>query len=279
MVELVFPEIYDLSHTFDCGQIFRFHSSDNGKTYYGPLSDRIIKLTQIDEHKLEITSNQPEGLMPKIHEFLRIKDDYIAIQHSLQIDSLMKEIIQTTDGLHLVKQDPFECSISYLLSQCSNIPRITQNLSHLSEMFGKRLIFEEQIFYLFPKREDLLSLGEDDFRDMGFGYRAKYIASFIHDYPPFLCQPGQCGEEFNRQLQEIYGIGQKVADCIQLFGYGDLTLFPVDTWMRKFMINHYFSGKKVPNTEIRTFGRQMFGQWAGYAQEFIFHYARHYDDI
>ncbi|MHA1612025.1 MAG: hypothetical protein ACTSYU_08255, partial [Promethearchaeota archaeon] len=105
----------------------------------------------------------------------------------------------------------------------------------------------------------------------------KYIASFIQDYPPFLSNPKKKGEEFNRQLQEIYGIGQKVADCIQLFGYGDLTLFPVDTWMRKFMIKYYFSGKKTSNAKIRALGRQMFSQWAGYAQEFIFHYARHYD--
>ncbi|MHA1674573.1 MAG: DNA-3-methyladenine glycosylase family protein [Promethearchaeota archaeon] len=278
MVELVFPETYDLSQTFDCGQIFRFHSSDNGKTYYGPLSDRIIKLTQINEHTLEISSSQPEGLRLKIHEFLRVKDDYITIQNSVKVDPLMEKVIQKTNGLHLVKQDSFECAISYLLSQCSNIPRITQNLSQLSEMFGKRIIFDDQIFYLFPKREDLLQLGEDDFREMSFGYRAKYIASFIHDYPQFLRKPKKKGEDFNRQLQKIYGIGQKVADCIQLFGYGDLTLFPVDTWMRKFMIKYYFSGKKPSNAKIRALGRQMFGQWAGYAQEFIFHYARHYDN-
>ncbi|MHA1521012.1 MAG: DNA-3-methyladenine glycosylase family protein [Promethearchaeota archaeon] len=277
MIELVFPEAYDLSQTFDCGQIFRFHSSDDGKTYYGPLSDRIIKLVQIDEHNLEISSNRPEGLLSKIREFLRMEDDYLTIQNSVKVDPLMEKVIQKTNGLHLVKQDPFECAISYLLSQCSNIPRITQNLSYLSKMFGKRIIFDDQIFYLFPKREDLLALGEDDFREMSFGYRVKYIASFIQDYPPFLSNPKKKGEEFNRQLQEIYGIGQKVADCIQLFGYGDLTLFPVDTWMRKFMIKYYFSGKKTSNAKIRALGRQMFGQWAGYAQEFIFHYARHYD--
>ena len=278
MVEVVFPEIYDLSHTFNCGQIFRFHSPDNGKTYYGPLNDRIIKLTQIDDHRLKITSNRPEGLKPKIDEFLRVKDDYVTMQNSVKIDPLMTEIIQKTNGLHLVKQDPFECTISYLLSQCSNIPRITQNLSHLSEMFGKPIMFDDQPFYLFPKREDLLELGEDDFREMGFGYRAKYIAMFIHDPPIFLRQPKQ-GEEFNLQLQQIHGIGQKVADCIQLFGYGDLTLFPVDIWIQRFMVKHYFSGKKTSNAKIRTLGCQLFGQWAGYAQEFIFHYARHYDKM
>jgi N-glycosylase/DNA lyase len=90
-------------------------------------------------------------------------------------------------------------------------------------------------FYLFPKREDLLDLSVDHFKDMGFGYRAKNIHSFLHNYPEFIFQNQYNGLELNKKLQEIDGIGQKVADCIQLFGFGDLTIFPVDTWIHKYM--------------------------------------------
>ena len=83
--------------------------------------------------------------------------------------------------------------------------------------------------------------------------------------------------ELNQKLQEIEGIGQKVSDCIQLFAFGDLKLFPVDTWMKKFMLKYYIKGKKISDKRIRELGMWMFGRWAGYAQEFIYHYARSYD--
>lgn len=279
MLELSFPESYNLSHTFDCGQIFRFFSDDYGKTYYGTLPDRVLKIQQKDANTLRINSNKEEDLKDKLNQFFRQKDDYLEIQKMVQIDPLMEKIVQTTNGLHLVKQDLFECSIAYLLSQCSNIPRITKNLEDLAELYGQKVQFEGKCFYLFPTREDLLDLTEQDFRELGFGYRAKYIASFIQDYPAFLHESDCFGEEFNKKLQSIPGIGQKVADCIQLFGYGDVSLFPVDTWMRKFMIKYYNKGEKLSNQKIRALGRKLFGKYAGYAQEFIFHYARCFDPL
>jgi N-glycosylase/DNA lyase len=122
-------------------------------------------------------------------------------------------------------------------------------------------------------------LTEQNYRDFGFGYRANYLEKFIKNYPEFLKNPMNREKtlELNKKLQEIEGIGQKVSDCIKLFAFGDLNLFPVDTWMKKFMLKYYIKGKKISNKRIRELGMTMFGKWAGYAQEFIYHYARSYD--
>lgn len=235
------------------------------------------------------------------------------MQKNVNIDPLMDKIIRATDGLHLLQQDPFECLIGYVLSQCSNIPRIRRNLEDIARKWGQRVVFEEKEFYLFPKREELLEITEQDLVELKLGYRAKYIRNIIQKYPSFLEAEMENSADFNQQLQKIAGIGQKVADCIQLFAYGDLSWFPVDTWMRKFMIRYYISPFKSPskkhsqktenpenmaqdihihaadstqlsprnisNKELSLIGRQLFGSWAGYAQELIYYYARCVDPL
>ncbi len=276
MVELFFFEIFDAVKTFECGQIFRFESNDSGKTYFGALEDRIIKITQKDPHTLIISSNKNSNLEKIVNSFFRTNDNYLDMQKSINIDDLMKKVVNYSNGLHLLNQDNFECSISYILSQCSNIPRIKRNLKDLGKLYGKSVIFEDQEFFLFPSRSDLINVTEEEFRDLGFGYRAKYLRNFIKNYPIFLGEPVLDSEIFNQKLQNIEGIGQKVADCIQLFAYGDISHFPVDTWMEKFMIKFYNDGKKISKKNIRELGSSLFGKWAGYAQEFIYYYARNH---
>lgn len=278
MITLEFNEKYSLMHTFECGQIFRFKTFDDGTTYYGTLENHPIKAYQEDDHSIQIETHDDKVVKPLVNRFFRTDDDYLSMKKAVQIDDLMRTIVETTDGMHLLLQPKFECMIAYLLSQCSNIPRITSNLEYLAENFGKKLEFDGKTLYTFPTRQDLIHLDEMDFRQMGFGYRAKYIDYFIHNYPDFLDDEVRDSALFNKQLKSLYGIGQKVADCIQLFAFGDLYLFPVDTWMMKFMKKYYYrGGKKNPVKEIRELGQELFGKWAGYAEELIFFYARCFD--
>ncbi|QEE16465.2 DNA-3-methyladenine glycosylase [Promethearchaeum syntrophicum] len=276
MVELIFSGIFDMVKTFECGQIFRFETIDFGKTYFGALHDRIIKITQKDPHTLIFSSNINSNLEKLLKIFFRTHDNYLDMQKSIKIDNLMKKVVDFSNGLHLLNQDNFECSISYILSQCSNIPRIKRNLKDLGKLYGKQVMFEDKEFFLFPTRSDLITVTEEEFRDLGFGYRAKYLRNFIKNYPSFFNEPVLDSEIFNQKLQNIEGIGQKVADCIQLFAYGDISHFPVDTWMEKFMIKFYNNGEKISKKKIRELGGTLFGKWAGYAQEFIFYYARNH---
>lgn len=274
MIELSFENEFNLKKTFECGQNFLFESDDEGKTFYGPLKDRIVKLVQIKPNVIAVDSNIKKDLKMKIEKFLRFDDDYNDMLQSISIDDVMNDVITYSRGLRLLKQEEFECSISYLLSQCSNIPRIKHHLKQLGEIYGKKIRYEKKNFYLFPSREDLLDVSEETFRELGFGYRAKYIWNFINCHPGFLLEEFEDSEEFNKNLQCIDGIGKKVADCIQLFGYGDINHFPVDVWIKRFMIQYYNDGKKGSTKVLSSLGRQLFKNWAGYAQEFIYYYAR-----
>lgn len=281
MLKLSFKEFFSLTHTFECGQIFRFQTFNSGVSYYGTQFGRVIKITQQDPHTLLVESTNEKQLKEKLDYFFRTKDDYLEMQRCLSVDKLMKKVIQRINGLHLLKQDIFECSIAFILSQCSNIPRIIKNLNTLAKKHGRVEKMDNYTFYVFPTREDLIKLTEQDYRDFGFGYRAKYLDKFVKNYPEFLKSPikGEKTLELNKKLQKIEGIGQKVSDCIQLFAFGDLNLFPVDTWMKKFMLKYYLKGKKISNKRIREFGMTMFGKWSGYAQEFIYRYVRCFDPL
>jgi N-glycosylase/DNA lyase len=278
-IRLQFNESYDLPHTFDCGQTFRFTTYDSGRTYYGPIGNRILKIKSLDSNTLQVSSNFDTNLEIFCRSFFRLEDDYHAMQKRVAIDDLMTKIVETTNGLHVVRQDRFECVLSFILSQCSNIPRITKNINSIAEKYGTKVHWEGHDFYLFPELSLLKNVSEEIYREMGFGYRAKYIAKLIQNWPSFLDTPPQDSNEFNKKLQSIEGIGQKVADCIQLFAYGDMKWFPVDTWMNKFMHKYYSQGQKQTEKQLRLLGQSMFGEWAGYAQELIFRYARCYDTL
>ena len=271
-----FPEPYDLRQTFECGQIFRFSSDDGGTTYYGSYGDRVLKLVQIDAKCIEVSSNVSKGLQQVADRFLRTDIKYGEMLEALRRDPVMAEILEETIGLRLLLQDPLECMVSYFLSQCSNIPRIKQNLHTIVTQLGETIKFEGKKFWIFPPRERWDAITEETLRDWGFGYRAKYIAPFIHNYPAFLDKPIEDWEIFNKVLQDIYGIGAKVADCVQLFAFGDLGRFPVDTWIHKFVQARYFGGQKITPRKARIFGMEQFGPWAGYAQEFIYMWARNH---
>ncbi len=282
-IEITFNAPFDIESTFTCGQIFRYSLEKDNRCVYVPIKDRILKINQKAPCELTIDSNVEENLESIASNFLRTEDDYRTMLEEVKIDDIMEKIVDASKGLRLLKQDLFECTFSFMLSQCSNIPRITQNLYSLVKDYGERQKFEGKDFFLFPTPQNLMGITEEEFREMGYGYRAKYLDPLVNACPNFLLKEGFCEdferetEKLNKQLKSVYGIGQKVADCVQLFGVGDLSLFPVDTWMKKFMKKYYCTGKKVTERKIRQKGRDLFGEWAGYAQQFIFHYARNYE--
>jgi N-glycosylase/DNA lyase len=277
MIELHFNEDFNLHKTFECGQIFRFQTFDRGMTYYVPLSDRILKLHQISPATIQIDSNIFDNLEEIVKDFLRYNDDYSDMIQAIQIDQLMKKVVSFGYGLRLLRQNQFECCISYLLSQCSNIPRIKHHLNQLSSIYGQKIDYDGYTFDLFPSRENLMHNSLESYIELKFGYRSKYIYNFIQTYPQFIEEPLSDSRNYNQKLQCIEGIGPKVADCIQLFSCGDLTNFPVDVWMKKFMIKFYNNGLKASIKKIRQIGQDLFGSWAGYAQELIFFYAREHN--
>lgn len=281
----------DLKKTFECGQYFLYKFNETNNSYYFTINGSPLRVTSISEDTISVYStDESKGMQSKVRTFFRADDDYLTIIDKISsVDALMKKIVDYGKGLRLLKQEPFMCTISYLLSQMSNIPKITKNLESFCETFGETCEFEEFSLPAFPDRQKIKVKDAEIFRELKYGYRADYIYLLLEDYPSILkeCERKSDGSQFdfpkdsdriNKELKKVHGIGQKVADCIQLFAFGDTSLFPVDTWMQKFMIKYYSDNKNASPVEMKYLGQKIFGEYAGYAQEFIFYYARNHPE-
>jgi N-glycosylase/DNA lyase len=196
-------------------------------------------------------------------------------------------------GLRIVRQVPWECLISFICATYKNIAAIELMLRKLSVKFGETRVFDGHDFYLFPTVEKLASESEKGLQECGLGYRAKYVketAKKIHDENinlnglkalPYL--------EARKLLVDLPGVGLKVADCVLLFSLEKMEAFPVDVWVKRVILNHYqnhfpeptviklLSHDSLTNGEyqkLNAFGRSYFGQYAGYAQEYLYHFER-----
>jgi len=197
------------------------------------------------------------------------------IEATLAADRVLARVIPHTRGTGLLIQDPWEVLISFIVSQNNNIPKISRSIDALARALGDRV---DENGYAFPSAERLAGAPAGILRACHLGYRAPYVraaarlaASGRLDLAALRRMPEQ---EARDTLHAVPGIGDKVADCILLFGLGHTTTFPVDVWVRRAMERLYFKGRPRPICDIRVFARARFGPFAGYAQQHLFAYAR-----
>ncbi|KAM3133161.1 8-oxoguanine glycosylase ogg1 [Paramecium bursaria] len=194
-------------------------------------------------------------------------------------DKFFSSICQDVQGLRIVKQDPFECLISFIISQNNNISRITQNLLSLRKTCGKSLgKYNEIEYYQFPTLEQLSTISEEEFRKLGLGYRASYLVQTCKQ----LDEKG--GELFLHQLQEksqdkilenlleFLGVGRKVADCVRLYSLKCYAIVPLDTHIKKLYQKEYSKSEDQQKDDnfIQSDFKQKLGDYAGWAQSFLF---------
>jgi len=274
--------LFNLNQSLCCGQVFRWNL-ESDQWWYGLIRDHIVKIKQVQE-EIEFFI-YPEVPNPKefISHYFRFDDNLSLIYDQIKKDQYLETAIQINSGLRLIRQDPWECMISFIISQQNQIPKIKRSLATLSQRFGTSFNFEGKEFYAFPSPEQLINAKIEDLQK-GFeqggcalGYRAKYVLStafLIYNnslnvtLEDFKRMPY---EEGNRLLQDSFcGIGPKVADCILLFSMDKLEAFPLDTWIRKIILNLYFKNQNVKDSKIKEFCSDYFGKFAGYAQEYLY---------
>ena len=254
---------FSVEKTLDSGQIFRYHF-ENGWWYVHHL-DQFFRMKQ-EGNKLHFEGTPDHFLT----SFFSLKENIKKINK----DEVINKAIQHSAGLRLLQQDPWECMVAFLCSSASNIPKIKMNMDLLSQQFGrKEEKFGKTVFH-FPELHSL-----NDYQKIWnakTGFRAKYLYTIntLVDYPFFRQLQAMHYEDCIFELNELPGIGPKVADCIALFSLGKTEAFPIDTWMRKVMLRHYFKGKKVSDQKIRQFAMDYFGIYAGYAQQYLFDASR-----
>lgn len=267
---------FKLEHTFECGQCFRYEKIDE-TNYYTILRDRILYLEEIDGGIL--LKNVKDEELEYIFDYFDLNTNYDKIKEILSDgDENLKKAIKEKWGIHLLKQDLFETYISFIISQSNQIPRIRSNIKAISKKYGKRM-YDEKIgeYYLFPTKEELSKATEEELRDLKLGYRAEYIVIatkyFIENNLTYEYFEKLSYEESIKELIKIKGIGLKVANCIALFSLKKVDAFPVDTWVIK-LISALYLKREAKKKEVENFVNEKFKIYGGYAQQYLFYYAR-----
>lgn len=260
--------IFDLNHTLDCGQVFRWRR-DNGE-WVGIVLNSIIRARQRGD-MLVIESDLSEK---DIINYFRLDDDLGSIYKHIGRNDAMKKIIAGYNGLRLIRQDPWECLISYICSTNNRIPRIGSMIQNLCTQFGDDIGGA----YGFPCSERIYNSSQSKLKKCKLGFREKWIrdvAKKVYDGRLELSQLKNLDyQSAKKTLMEIDGVGHKVADCVLLFSLDKLEAFPIDVHIKRFMRREYFQNKVVSDEKIRELARGYFGKYAGYAQEYLFYYER-----
>lgn len=258
---------FNLEYTLECGQIFRINR-ENG-WYYINARDKFFKICQV-KNELEFHGVDKDFI---IH-FFSLNENLSKILKEINRDKYIKRSIDKYRGLRLIKQDPWECLISFICSTASNIPRIKAKLKELSKSFGKRVSLGGVDNYAFPAPGNINNYNA--ILDAKTGFRAKYIfeANNSVNIKKLNSLKTLSYEDAKSELKKINGVGDKVADCVLLFSLSFNQAFPVDTWIKKTMQLLYFDSTTASNEKIRKFGLEYFGTYAGYAQQYLFMYSR-----
>lgn len=177
--------------------------------------------------------------------------------------------------MRILRQDPWETVVSFLCAQASNVPRITRNVEDICESFGSEIGLGR---HNYPTPEQLANAGEDALRELGLGYRAKFLvetARCVADRAIQLAQLRTASyDDALTSLLMLDGVGDKVANCILLFALDKPSAFPVDTWIQKMLHQWYLGPRKTGLKQMRMWAQDYFGQHAGYANQYIFHSSR-----
>ena len=269
------PKIFDLSYTLDCGQVFRWERDGDGWT--GVLGDHVVRISQ-DDGKLIVDSK----LSPKFFvNYFRLSDDLLSIYKSIDKDLLINKAIMKYRGLRLIRQDPWECLISYMLATASNIPMIQKRINLLSYFFGQEI---EEGYFSFPDPQTLANADLSVLGKCKLGFRTERIkdaAREVYSGELDLDALSRLEYKYSRdRLMRLQGIGEKVADCVLLFGFEEMESFPVDTHIRQIIQQHHIYNKFFKNysslSKMGDWGREYFGPYCGYAQQYLFYQKRQY---
>ncbi|MGA2681372.1 MAG: DNA glycosylase [Candidatus Bathyarchaeia archaeon] len=277
---------FDLDFSLCCGQVFRWKKINGW--WYGVVGENMFKIRQCGA-ELEF-----EGVDANfVTRYFGLTDDLEQISQCIGRDPYICKALQRFEGLRIVHENPWECLISFICATYKSIAAIEHMVYKISEKYGEKKAFDGKQFYIFPTVESLSAASENGLKECGLGYRAKYVQATARKIRedkinldglkslPYL--------DARKALVEFPGVGLKVADCVLLFSLEKTEGFPVDVWIKRVLLTHY--AKEFPdelvkklsahpslsNSEyekLNSFGRSYFGKYAGYAQEYLFHYER-----
>ena len=295
---------YDLAATLDSGQVFRWRQFEN--FWHGVIGKQFVRLTQT-ENGIHAQAAAPVDDWNFLREFLQTETDLSAILKTFPDDEPMRAAVASCRGLRLLRQEPWECLASFILSSTKQIVQIRQIVALLCERFGERLAPPPPVGravpcppppangrrlvrhdgahgvmrpanFSFPSPQRIATCSEADLRACKMGFRAPGLLNAARQIAG-----GQLDLEKIRaldyaaaraELMKLHGVGGKIADCVLLFGYGFDAAFPVDVWIERALQELYFPRRRASDKRLHRFAATHFGPHAGYAQQYLFHFMR-----
>ncbi|MGI6168189.1 MAG: DNA-3-methyladenine glycosylase family protein [Christensenellales bacterium] len=257
---------------FECGQCFRFEEVDG---VYQIVAYRRRLFLERRGRDVAAYPCTPEDFEQIWKDYFDLGRSYEQLCAGLAEDERLKEGICYGEGLRILRQQPFETLVSFIISANNNIGRIRGIVGRLCERYGDLLEDDYGTYYAFPEPWQLAAVTQEDYREIGAGYRAVYLAKTVEQVVG-----GKDLErirslnyaEAKRELLAFPGVGPKVSDCILLFAYGFGRAFPVDVWVRRSM--QAYLGGDATEDEIRQYAFRRFREVAGLAQQYLFFYER-----
>ncbi len=212
-------------------------------------------------------------------DYFDLSRDYDAIIRRINECGIPKviDVSKKYSGIRILKQDTEEAFFSFIISQNNNIPRIKSTIEKLSETIGKECRFKDVTYHAFPTAAEFYSSDMSLLKEAGLGYRAEYIKEasekILSGEIDFSAMQELSTEELRKQLLKIKGVGDKVANCVTLFGFSRGDSFPVDTWIEK-IYREDFNGTLTDRTKISRYFLDLFGENSGYVQQYLFYAKR-----
>lgn len=267
---------YDLDATLDSGQAFRWVRSGGG--WSGVLGRRAVRLWHRGD-ALEAEVWEEPGDWRWLREYLRVDEDLDDVLAAFPDDPPLREAVGACRGLRLLRQDPWECLASFILSSTKQIVQIRQVIALLCERYGDLVPgWAAGGVRAFPHADRLAGLSEAELRACRMGFRARYLGEAARRVAGGELDLGGLHalplEVARAALEELPGVGRKIADCVLLFAYGHASVFPVDVWVQRALEELYFPRRRLAPARLRAFAETYFGPRGGYAQQYLFHYMR-----
>lgn len=258
------PQDFNVVQTLNCGQIFRFTIDGNTAYVYSKDKQCVINF---DSEKIEINACDTDYF----YHFFDLDRDYSTIKNTLKKDVFLRSAVDYGYGIRIINNDAYEMLVSFIISANNNIKRIKNSIEYLCSHFGKNM----GKYYAFPTLDELKKATVEDFKKAGLGYRAEQMYETVQKLTVQNIEHLKTMSQ-NQQFEflvSLKGIGEKVANCIMLFGLGIKDVFPVDTWINKVynkLTNTITTDRKKITRELTA----RYGELSGFAQQYFFYYFR-----
>lgn len=271
---LIHNRNFNIRQIAESGQCFRMNrTEEDGDSYSLVAYGKYLRARQIEEDVVELSCTEEE-YYHLWEDYFDLKNDYGRITDLLinGEDPFLRDAAIYGKGIRILRQEPFEATISFIISQNKNIPAIKQCIEGICSRYGERktcrLGKEEISYHAFPAPEALAAAAREELRALKAGYRDEYILEASRAVADgsinFSLLRQSSYEEAVRTLKTIRGIGDKVANCIALYGLHHIEGFPVDVWILR-VLQEVYQG---------SFPKEKYSGYAGILQQYMFYYMR-----